>query len=427
MTPTTAAISSVQQVTDAREGNACPRCRHTFQSPSKLHKHQTETKNQCKVVIKDLTCEHCEQPFATQHDLQRHHHRKQKACILIQELKAAHQEDIDKLRQELAAKQQQLDLLNANVHDLQDKLKAVKAAPASMSNPLEELLLQKITDISEAVSEVKAAVCSGSDSQNLAENSVCSTYEEVRTATRLGASSDITSHKSGIATTTELTSIPTNITSCNVVDEAASVRLDTHVEPSSEAAHQDLMGYAHASHSTTLAAMNTTVRVADETVIGRLRDEVSELENCFGQASTLRMPVADSQSKARSMQSFARGIPNQYGKESWDYWHDIEYKELMKVLKIKSCKTKAWEPDSCVLVNFVKLFFATQVILKTGTFYVRLLTALSCGCLMGKHSNKHKQKPPSTSWLEMSQPTYGISRISSRGACCWTFLIILRG
>jgi len=83
--------------------------------------------------------------------------------------------------------------------------------------------------------------------------------------------------------------------SCNMVDEAASVRLDTHVEPTSEAAHQDLMWYAHASHSTTMAAMNFTLRVADETVIGRLWDEASELENCFGQASTL--PVADSQSK----------------------------------------------------------------------------------------------------------------------------------
>jgi hypothetical protein len=75
------------------------------------------------------------------------------------------------------------------------------------------------------------------------------------------------------------------------------------------------MGYTHANHSTTLAAMNTTLRVADETVIGRLTDEVSELENCFGQASIVRMLVADSQSKAPSMQSFARGIPNKYGKE----------------------------------------------------------------------------------------------------------------
>ena len=58
------------------------------------------------------------------------------------------------MRQELAAIQQQLDLLNAKVHDLQEELKAVKAAHASMSNPLEELLLQKITDMHQAVSEV---------------------------------------------------------------------------------------------------------------------------------------------------------------------------------------------------------------------------------------------------------------------------------
>jgi len=162
MTPTTAANSSVQQLTDAREDNTCPQCRHTFQSPCKLQKHLTETKNQCKIVIKDLTCEHCEQPFATQKDLKRHHQRMQKACILIQDLKAAHQEDIDKLRLELAAKQQQLDLLNANAHDQPEGVAAVKAAQTSISAPFEELLLQKLTDMHQNLSEVKVAICSGS-------------------------------------------------------------------------------------------------------------------------------------------------------------------------------------------------------------------------------------------------------------------------
>ena len=172
----------------------------------------------------------------------------------------------------------------------------------------------------QAVSEVKAAVCGASDLQSVAENSVCSSHEEVGTATHLGASRDITSHKLGIVTTTELTVIATDIVSCNVF-----VTLETHVGSSSEAAHQDLMGSAHASHSATLAAMNTTLRLADETVIGRLRDEVSELENCSEQGSIVRMPIAESQSKAPNMQSFAIGIRNQYGKESWGYWHDIEY------------------------------------------------------------------------------------------------------
>ena len=166
MTPTTAAISSIQQSTNAGEGNTCPQCRHTFQSPSKLQKHQTETKNQCQSVIKGLACEYCEQHFATQKDLRRHHQRKQKACILIQELKAAHREDIDKMRQELVAKQQQLDLLNANAHDQPEEVEAVKAAQTSISNPFEELLLQKMTDMHQNLSEVKAAICSGSVAQS---------------------------------------------------------------------------------------------------------------------------------------------------------------------------------------------------------------------------------------------------------------------
>ena len=115
---------------------------------------------------------------------------------------------------------------------------------------------------------IRAAVCSGSDLQDLAENTVCSLYEEVLTATRLGAR-DIASHNSGAATTTELTSIAADIVSCTMADKTAVVVLDTRVESSSEAAHQVLMGYAHASHATTLAAMNTPLRVADETFIGR--------------------------------------------------------------------------------------------------------------------------------------------------------------
>lgn len=143
----------------------CPECHHTFQSPFKLQKHLTETKNPCKVVIKDLTCEHCEQPFATQKDLKRHHQRKQKACILIQELKAAHPEDIDKLRLELAAKQQQLDRLNANAHDQPEGVAAVQATQTSSPTPFEELLLQKLTNMQQNLSEIKVAICSGSAMQ----------------------------------------------------------------------------------------------------------------------------------------------------------------------------------------------------------------------------------------------------------------------
>ena len=451
MTSINAASSSVQQLTDAREGNTCPECHHTFQSPFKLQKHLTEIKKQCKVVMKDLTCEHCEQPFATQKDLKRHHQRKQKACILIQELKAAHQEDKDKLQLELAAKQQQLDRLNANARDQPQGVAAVKAAQTSSPTPFEELLLQKLTDMQQNLSEIKVAICSGGamqssiasdrlmiipvgnivddnesaidvqypdgckhgiatdfvramdqntanavlddgpkdtnhlhgldvvdghtvegpsdgtltsvaggdelsvlnslggynfmyspskeavthkamhDSQNLSDKSIRSTDEAVRTTARQGERNGISNTDSNIASAAEQPSIA----SCNVVDKIATEILDTHAESSSEVAHDD---FTHASPSTH-------------------GDEVPELEGRFEHASTVRVLAADSQSKSPSMQSCARARTNKYGQENLEYWHDMECRQLMKVLKIKSCKKKAWEPDHSVLVNMLKLIF----------------------------------------------------------------------
>ena len=301
------------------------------------------------------------------------------------------------MQQELAAKQQQLDLLNANAQDLQEELRAVKAAQTSVSDPLGELLLQKMTDMHQNVSEVKAAVCSGRvaqssiasdrlmsipvgtvvdndesasdvqspdgckhciaadfvkamdhktanavlddgpkdtnqvhgldmvdghtvegpvvgtltsiacgdepsvlnplcvddfmyppsketvasqflyscgrrlvnvtheamhDSQNLSENSICSTDEEVGTATRQGARNGISNNNSSIASTAEQTSIATNIASCDVLDKIATVILDTHDESSPKVADHDL---THASPSTTVPA--TLVMYSDASML----------------------------------------------------------------------------------------------------------------------------------------------------------------
>ena len=120
-----------------------------------------------------------------------------------------------------------------------------------------------------------------------------------------------------------------------MVDRIATVIFDTHAESSSEVAHNDL---THASPSTH-------------------GDEVPELDDRFEHASTVRVLAADSQSKSPSMQCCARARTNKYGQENLEYWHDMECRQLMKVLKIKSCKTKAWEPDHCMLVNVLKLIF----------------------------------------------------------------------
>ena len=52
-----------------------------------------------------------------------------------------------------------------------------------------------------------------------------------------------------------------------------------------------------------------TFRVADESVIGRLRNKVSELEHRFQYASILCMHVADSQYKASSCRLLQEAYP----------------------------------------------------------------------------------------------------------------------
>ena len=119
------------------------------------------------------------------------------------------------------------------------------------------------------------------------------------------------------------------------MDEIAIEILDTRAESSSEVAHD------HFTHASPLTH----------------GDEVPELEGRFEHASTVRVLAADSQSKSPSMQSCARARTNKYGQENLEFWHGMECRQLMKVLKIKSCKKKAWEPDYSVLVNMLKLIF----------------------------------------------------------------------
>ncbi len=88
--------------------STCLQCHHIFQSPSKLKKHQTDTKNQCQHVVKDHTCEHCHRSFESEKRLQRHLQRKQDVCVLIQELKATHKEESGQVHQEKAVHKEEL-------------------------------------------------------------------------------------------------------------------------------------------------------------------------------------------------------------------------------------------------------------------------------------------------------------------------------
>lgn len=162
---------SAQTVADPTN-TTCLQCHHTFQSLSKLQKHQTETKNQCKHVVKDHTCEHCHASFESEKSLQRHLQRKQDVCVLIQELKATHKEELDQVHQEMAVHkeelgkvQQELGLAATTVLHLQNRLKAATSTPEAVSEAAERRLMQKLIDIEQKVTnvgkswDIKAVVC----------------------------------------------------------------------------------------------------------------------------------------------------------------------------------------------------------------------------------------------------------------------------
>ena len=69
------------------------------------------------VVIKNMycTCEHCHGSFEEEKGLQRHVQQKQDACVLIQELKAAHKEELDQVQHEKAVHKEELIKVRQNL------------------------------------------------------------------------------------------------------------------------------------------------------------------------------------------------------------------------------------------------------------------------------------------------------------------------
>ncbi len=161
------------QTAEDTTNSTCLQCHHNFQSPSKLKKHQIDTQNQCQHVVKDHTCEHCRRSFESEQGLQRHLQRKQDVCVLIQELKAMHKEELDRVQQEnsvhkeeLIKVQQDLALAAKTVLDLQNRLKAATRTPEAVSEAAERRLMQKLIDIEQNVTnvgrscgDIKAVVC----------------------------------------------------------------------------------------------------------------------------------------------------------------------------------------------------------------------------------------------------------------------------
>ena len=157
--------------------STCHQCHHTFQSPSKVENNQTDIQNQCQHVVKDHTCEHCHGSFESEKGLQRHVQRKQDASVLIQELKAAHKEELDQVQQEKAMHkeelikvQQDLAIAATTVLDLQNILEAATRTPEAVSEAVSEAaerrLMQKLIDIQQNLTnvgrgceDIKAVVC----------------------------------------------------------------------------------------------------------------------------------------------------------------------------------------------------------------------------------------------------------------------------
>ncbi len=133
----------------------CLQCHHNFRSPSKLKKHQN-TQNECQHIVKDHTCEHCHRSLESEQGLQRHLQRKQDFCVVIQELKAMHKEELDRVQQEndvhkeeLIKVQQDLAPAAETVLDLQNRLEAATRTPEAVT---ERRLMQKLIDIEQKCS-----------------------------------------------------------------------------------------------------------------------------------------------------------------------------------------------------------------------------------------------------------------------------------
>ena len=301
----------------------CLQCHHTFQSLSKLQKHQTETKNQCKHVVKDHTCEHCHASFENEKSLQRHLQRKQDVCVLIQELKATHKEELDQVHQEMAVHkeklgkvQQELGLAATTILDLQNRLKAATSTQEAVTEAAERRLMQKLIDIEQKVTnvgkswDIKAAVC-----------------PETHVHTALTTSDTF-------AESCELY-IPTEDATVDVNDFGSLMNvpgMDGHSHPKPH----------HLEDGAEIAR-------AQQTAHGQVAFENANLllsAECGTEtlASTTR-------SQRQSLR--AHFSHNKFKQEDCD-WTNHDCKKVMKMLGIKCSKKEPWLPDDCVFVNLLK-------------------------------------------------------------------------
>ncbi len=300
--------------------STCHQCHHTFQSPSKLKKHQTDTKNPCKHVVKDHTCEHCHASFESEKSLQRHLQRNQGVCVLIQELKAMHKRDqvhqeMAVHKEELGKVQQELGLAATTVLDLQNS-KAATSTPEAVSEAAERRLMQKLIDIEQKVTnvgkswDIKAAVC-----------------PETHVHTAL-TTSDM------FAESCEL-SIPTEDATVDVNDFRSLMNvpgIDGHSNPKPH----------HLEDGAEIAR-------AQQTAHGQVAFENANLLL----SAECRTETLASTTRLQRQSIRAHFSHNKFKQEDCD-WTNHDCKKVMKMLGIKQCKKEPWLPDNCVFVNLLK-------------------------------------------------------------------------
>ena len=355
--------SSAQTAADTTN-STCLQCHHTFQSPSKLKKHQVDTKNPCQHVVKHHTCEHCHQSFESEKGMQRHLQRKQDVCVLIQELKATHKKELDQVHQEKAVHkeelgkvQQDLALAATTVLDLQNRLKAATSTPEAVFEAAERRLMQKLTDIEQKVTnvgkscgDIKAAMCQETHVHTALTPSCMilargasetvskdQTFSQQQRALCKQASKEQLRYEA--AESCELSTAAGDAT-IDVKDFSCLIYVpgvDGHSDPK-----PDQRRHFEDSAETARAQQTAHGQVAFE-------DATDAKLSLSTECRTERLA-----STTRShRQSLCAQFPYKFKQEDCD-WTNHDCKKVMKMLGIKRCKKEPWLPDNCVFVNLLK-------------------------------------------------------------------------
>jgi len=308
--------------------------------------------------------------------------RQQDACVLIQESKAAHKEELDQVQQEkgvhkeeLIKVQQDLALAATTVLDLQNRLEAATRTPEAVSEAVSEAterqLMQKLIDIQQNLTnvgrsceDIKAVVCPETSVHHaLAPASTLSKSERLdnlkQTAMNVEA---VKPHDAENALQESATGVGqvTRDTDCPAVSSGDVMINQTPYDdyPVADMNLNSVVGSAFDAHSDAKADETRHLEDRAETSQTQKAPHVQVALEHATDAELLLSAERRTETSASTtrLQRQSRCAPfpyNKFKQEDCD-WTSHDCKQVKKMLGIKRGKKEPWLPDSCVVVNLLK-------------------------------------------------------------------------